>query len=195
MVVYILLSAKRRAYFRKSIATEMGGVSRYFFKSIGIRGRFDSPDQTSNMEPPSTTCLVQWRQDCYILYSFVDKVLAWQCLQIRGIMNKEFLFVSESGPKETMTARRDKIALFSPPGNRAIFSTFWGHFLTKLHRKPGEKEKIHWRKSTKSSGEASPKLQISVPCRGLMRLSDCTQRSRFRIESFSAQFHSAEVPP
>ena len=27
---------------------------------------------------------------------------------------------------------------FSPPGNRAILSTFWGDFLAKLHRKPGK---------------------------------------------------------
>ena len=34
-MVYILLSAKRRAYFCKSIAIEMGGVSRYFSKVSG----------------------------------------------------------------------------------------------------------------------------------------------------------------
>ena len=33
--VFILLSAKRRAYFCKSIAIEMGGVSRYFSKVSG----------------------------------------------------------------------------------------------------------------------------------------------------------------
>ena len=33
--IYILLSAKRRAYFCKSIAIEMGGVSRYFSKVSG----------------------------------------------------------------------------------------------------------------------------------------------------------------
>ena len=31
----MLLSAKRRAYFRRSIAIEMGGVSRYFSKVSG----------------------------------------------------------------------------------------------------------------------------------------------------------------
>ena len=34
-MVYILLSAKRRAYFCKSIAIEMGGLSRYFSKVSG----------------------------------------------------------------------------------------------------------------------------------------------------------------
>ena len=29
-----------------------------------------------------------------------------------------------------------------------------------------KRETIHWRKVKKSSGETSPKLQISVPCRG-----------------------------
>ena len=35
LVVYTLLSAKRRAYFCKSIAIEIGGVSRYFSKVLG----------------------------------------------------------------------------------------------------------------------------------------------------------------
>ena len=35
LVVYILLSAKTRAYFCKSIVIEMGGVSRYFSKALG----------------------------------------------------------------------------------------------------------------------------------------------------------------
>ena len=62
--------------------------------------------------------------------------------------------------------RRDRILRFSSPGNRAIFSTFWGDFLTKLDRKPGKHEKIHWRKFKKSSGDGAPKLQIFVvePC-------------------------------
>ena len=69
-----------------------------------------------------------------------------------------------------MTARDvTRSCVFSPPGTRAIFSTFSGDFFTKLHRrKPGGKGK-------KSTGENSkkniqwrqrPKLQISVPCRG-----------------------------
>ena len=36
---------------------------------------------------------------------------------------------------------------FSPPPlrrNQAIFSAFWGDFLTKLYSNPGEKGKIHW---------------------------------------------------
>ena len=31
---------------------------------------------------------------------------------------------------------------FSPLGNRAIFSTFWGPSLTKVHRKPGENGRL-----------------------------------------------------
>ena len=46
LVVYMLLSAKRRASFCKSIAIEMGGVSRYSFKSIGVRGQCDSPEKS-----------------------------------------------------------------------------------------------------------------------------------------------------
>ena len=40
--VCVLLFAKRAAYICKSIAIKMGGVSRYFLKCIGVRGRFDS---------------------------------------------------------------------------------------------------------------------------------------------------------
>ena len=46
-----------------------------------------------------------------------------------------------------MTAR--DVTGFSA-GNRAIFSTFWGHFLTKLHSKPGEKGKIPLEKIPKN---------------------------------------------
>ena len=56
--------------------------------------------------------------------------------------------------------------IISPPGSRAIFSTFWGNFLVNLHIKSGEKGKIHGRQFKKSSGEVSLKLQIFVPCRG-----------------------------
>ena len=43
LVVHIVLSAKRRACCRKSTAIEMGGVSRYLCRNIGVRGRFESP--------------------------------------------------------------------------------------------------------------------------------------------------------
>ena len=43
LVVYILLSAKERAYLCKSIAIEMGGVSRYFSKVSGS-GRCSSAE-------------------------------------------------------------------------------------------------------------------------------------------------------
>ena len=45
---------------------------------------------------------------------------------------------------------------FSPPGNRAIFSTFWGHFLTKLHSQPGEKGKPPLEKIQKNPVEKAP---------------------------------------
>ena len=53
---------------------------------------------------------------------------------------------------------------FSPPGNRAIFSTFWGYLLTE--KKTRKREKSTGENSKKASGEGTPKLQISVPCRG-----------------------------
>ena len=52
-MVHILFSAKRRAYFCKSIAIEMGGVSRYFSKVSGVRGQFDSPEDQSGKEEVS----------------------------------------------------------------------------------------------------------------------------------------------
>ena len=48
--------------------------------------------------------------------------------------------------KKHDSQRDDRILHFSPPGNRAIFSTFWGNSLTELHRRPGDSGKIHWRK-------------------------------------------------
>ena len=46
--------------------------------------------------------------------------------------------------RETMTARDvTGFCAFSPLRNWAIFSTFWGDFLTTLHIQPGEKGKIH----------------------------------------------------
>ena len=45
VVVYILLSAKMRAFFCQSTTIEMGGVSRYFSKVSGSGGRCDSPDK------------------------------------------------------------------------------------------------------------------------------------------------------
>ena len=47
--------------------------------------------------------------------------------------------------------------LFCPPGNRALFFTFWVDFLTKSHRRPGEKGKsIYWR-SLKNPVETAPR--------------------------------------
>ena len=46
--------------------------------------------------------------------------------------------------------------IFSPRGNQDIFSTFWGDFLTKLHKTLGEKEeKIRRRK--KKTAETAPR--------------------------------------
>ena len=65
-----------------------------------------------------------------------------------------------SHEQKTMTARDETgySTLFSPPRNRAIFSTFGGRFLTKLHRKPGEK-------GTTSTGEN----RKNPVCRGRRR--------------------------
>ena len=72
------------------------------------------------------------------------------------------------------------LRLISLPGNRAAFFTFWGEFLTKLHRKPGEKgKKIHWRRHHKIQRRRRPEMQISVPCRG---------RTRPEL-SFSCHYH------
>ena len=65
------------------------------------------------------------------------------------------------GTEKAMTAR--DVTWFypsSPPGDRGIFSTFgaiWGDFLTKLHREPGERGKIHWRQFKKNPVETAPR--------------------------------------
>ena len=48
--------------------------------------------------------------------------------------------------------------LFSPSGDQAIFSTFWGDLLTELHCQPGEK--IHWRNSINPMETAPPEFQF-----------------------------------
>ena len=55
---------------------------------------------------------------------------------------------------------------------------FRAAFLTELHRKPGEKGKVHWRKFKQSSGEGAPQLQISVSCRGTRP--DCSKHLLLR---------------
>ena len=66
-----------------------------------------------------------------------------------------------------MTARDvTRVCAFFSARKSGIFLHILGRFLTKLHSKPGEREKIHWRKFKKSSGDSAPKLQISVPCLG-----------------------------
>ena len=64
----------------------------------------------------------------------------------------------KSGPKNHDSQRHDRILrLFLRLEMGAIFSTIWGDFRTKLHRKPGEKGKnIHWRKQ-KNSVEKLPR--------------------------------------
>ena len=49
-MVYILLSVRWRAYFCRSIAVEVGGVSRYFSKDIGVRGRCEIPQRGAKHE-------------------------------------------------------------------------------------------------------------------------------------------------
>ena len=59
LAVYILLSAKRGAYFRKSIAIEMGGVSWYFWKvpGSGGNGGFWAPKPSFPENGDSGPCL------------------------------------------------------------------------------------------------------------------------------------------
>ena len=67
------------------------------------------------------------------------------------------LYLLLGTPKKNMTAR-DVTAfwlLFSPPGDRAIFSTFWGDFLTKLDRKAGEKGENPLEKNQKNPVETA----------------------------------------
>ena len=75
------------------------------------------------------------------------------CSSISFVLSRYLRFISQN--QRTMTATdvtgfcafvlRPEIGQFSPH--------FWGDFLSKLHRNPGE---------------SAPKLQISVPCRGRM---------------------------
>ena len=46
---------------------------------------------------------------------------------------------------------------FSPPGSRAIFSTFGGDFLTKLHTQPGQKGNKSTGENSKNPVETAPR--------------------------------------
>ena len=60
-VMYIALSTKRRAAnFSKSIAVQMGAAIAILFKSIKVKGRCDSPEESSPpfpINPLSTTTI------------------------------------------------------------------------------------------------------------------------------------------
>ena len=87
---------------------------------------------------------------------------------------KEFPF--ESGSKLLRTffwcLYRKGVAIhayliFLCPENRAIFSTFWANFLTKLHREPGEKrknplQKIHLNLTSASSRISNHGLETTA---------------------------------
>ena len=62
--------------------------------------------------------------------------------------------------------RRDRILrLFLRPEIGQLSPHFGAISLQKKENLE-KRKKIHWRKFKESSGETSPKLQISVPCRG-----------------------------
>ena len=44
--VYTTFCQEEGIFLQKSIAIEMGGVSRFLFKSIRVGGRFDSPEKS-----------------------------------------------------------------------------------------------------------------------------------------------------
>ena len=94
------------------------------------------------------------------------------CFQTRFLLDtvkkhmdnlREWRYIGAEKPM-TATDRRDRILrCFLCPDIGQVSPHFRGHFLTKLHRKPGEKgQKIHRRKFKKSSGEGAPKLQMNL---------------------------------
>ena len=82
-------------------------------------------------------------------------ILRKTCNSILWLRRPATVFGTEK-PWQPETWQESK--LFSLPGNRAIFSTFWGDFLTKLHSKPGEKGKDSTgENSTKNPVETAPR--------------------------------------
>ena len=45
---------QREGILLQKYAIEMGGVSRYFFACIGVRGRFDSPEMLRACQGPQS---------------------------------------------------------------------------------------------------------------------------------------------
>ena len=78
--------------------------------------------------------------------------------------------------KENMTARG--VTGFYAFLDRKSSKFLGAVSLPNCTEKLEKKDKIHWRKFKKSSGDGAPKLEISVPCRGRT----CPD---FRLESFS----------
>ena len=85
LVVCIWLSAKRRAYFCKNIAIEMGRCIAILFKSIGVRGLFDSPDFLLPTVPPHFLLTVgsfQLEAELFFAYSCVWVLFSFFYLQL-----------------------------------------------------------------------------------------------------------------
>ena len=73
---------------------------------------------------------------------------------------------------------------FSPPGDRANFSLFWGISLVK----PEENGANPLEKIRKICGNNVPKLQISVPCCGRTYPDTHIQHKHLLVRALSMQF-------
>ena len=104
-------------------------------------------------------CQHHWSLACWAAreWQTVHMVLA-----VRSLFRK-----LENRDRKTVTARDvTGFYAFSPPGNRAIFSTCWGYPFNNYIEKLEKNEKIHWRNSRKIPVEENPlKSQISVASR------------------------------
>ena len=88
-----------------------------------------------------------------------------------------------------MTARHVKgFTHFSPPGDGAIFSTFWGDFLSTLHIKPGEKGEKQLERTQKIQWRRRPEIaDFSVP-------SESASTRVWRVRGLGAGFEIAIEP-
>ena len=109
----------------------------------------------------------------------------WAAREMRGLLRTDW--------KNDSHRLWQNVMHVSMRGSRAIFSSFGGDFLTKLHRKPGEggifstgKRNLKWRKF--------PKLaEISVACRGRTCPELYPSFSAWNLGCWGADFHFLQI--
>ena len=112
--IYYFLPERVGHPFLKSIAIEMGGVSRYFLKSIGVRGRLDSPEERLN-------CF-WWMASLW--FSFRKFRLSWVPLSLR-VPNGVFQTLCFSDSSSRLATKVNPFRRTKNARKQRCFQAFW----------------------------------------------------------------------